>query len=137
MLARTADNLYWIARYMERAENLARTLRVTDRLSLMPSTADADGSEWHSTVVVSGSESDFYEKHEEATPENVISYLAFDPEILPAFEAASRWRGAMRARSALRLRPSNGNASTPRGSPCRGGTRPACAAAVCTAFLTG
>src|SRR5690606_40458432 len=80
MLSRTADSLYWIARYMERAENLARTLRVTDRLSLMPSGGSADGSEWHSTVVVSGAESGFYEKYEEATPENVISYLAFDPE---------------------------------------------------------
>ncbi|MBX3493188.1 MAG: alpha-E domain-containing protein [Parvibaculum sp.] len=80
MLSRTADNLFWLARYMERAENLARILRVTDRLSLMPSTVDADGSEWHSTVVVSGCEEGFYEKHEEATPENVISYLAFDPD---------------------------------------------------------
>ena len=73
MLSRTADSLFWIARYMERAENLARTLRVTDRLSLMPSSADADGNEWHSTVVVSGCEQGFYEKHEEATPENVSS----------------------------------------------------------------
>ena len=80
MLSRTADSLYWLARYMERAESLARILRVTDRLSLMPSGTDADGSEWHSAVVVSGCEEEFYARHEEATPENVISYLAFDPE---------------------------------------------------------
>lgn len=80
MLSRTADSLYWLARYMERAESLARILRVTDRLSLMPSGTDAEGSEWHSAVVVSGCEAEFYAKHEEATPENVISYLAFDPE---------------------------------------------------------
>jgi len=100
MLARTADNLYWIARYVERAENLARTLRVTDRLSLMPSGADTDGNEWHSTVIVSGAEQGFYDKHEEATPENVISYLAFDPEnpssIRNCLEAARRNARAVR-----------------------------------------
>jgi len=100
MLSRTADSLYWIARYMERAENLARTLRVTDRLSLMPSSADADGNEWHSTVVVSGCEQGFYEKHEEATPDNVLSYLAFDPEnpssIRTCIETARRNARAVR-----------------------------------------
>ncbi|MGX1198751.1 alpha-E domain-containing protein [Parvibaculum sp. MBR-TMA-1.3b-4.2] len=80
MLSRTADNLYWISRYMERAENLARILRVTDRLSLMPAIAESDGNEWHSTIVVSGVEDEFYERYDEATPENVISFLAFDPE---------------------------------------------------------
>ena len=80
MLSRTADNLYWISRYMERAENLARILRVTDRLSLMPAVAESDGNEWHSTIVVSGVEDLFYERYDEATPENVISFLAFDTE---------------------------------------------------------
>src|SRR5688572_656736 len=79
MLSRTADNLYWISRYMERAENLARMLRVTEWLSLMPSMR-REGNEWHSPVVVSGHEQDFYEKYDEATPQNVISYLAFDSD---------------------------------------------------------
>jgi len=79
MLSRTADNLYWISRYMERAENLARMLRVTEWLSLMPSMR-GEGNEWHSAIVVSGHEQDFYEKYEEATPDNVIFYLAFDTE---------------------------------------------------------
>ncbi|MDR3500207.1 MAG: alpha-E domain-containing protein [Parvibaculum sp.] len=80
MLSRTADSLYWIARYMERAENLARILRVTDRLSLMPQGGESGGSEWHSTVVVSDCEEGFYRKYNDATPEHVISYLAFDPD---------------------------------------------------------
>ncbi|MCE9648481.1 MAG: alpha-E domain-containing protein [Parvibaculum sp.] len=80
MLSRTADSLYWIARYMERAENLARILQVTDRLSLMPSSADGAGNEWHSTIVVSDCEEGFYKKYNDATPEHVISYLAFDPD---------------------------------------------------------
>ncbi len=36
MLSRTASGLYWMARYLERAEQLARVLDVTNRLSLMP-----------------------------------------------------------------------------------------------------
>ena len=36
MLSRTADHVYWLGRYAERAENLARTLDVQYRLSLLP-----------------------------------------------------------------------------------------------------
>ena len=36
MLSRTADNLYWIARYMERAETAARLLQVGARIALLP-----------------------------------------------------------------------------------------------------
>ncbi|MBI1260870.1 MAG: hypothetical protein GC184_04020 [Rhizobiales bacterium] len=78
MLSRTADNLFWIARYMERAENIARMLRVTDRLSLMPSSTEGEGTEWQSTLIVSGTEDIYYDKYDEVTPENVIFFLAFD-----------------------------------------------------------
>ena len=40
MLSRTADHLYWMARYMERAENLARMLDTTHRTSLLPQAGD-------------------------------------------------------------------------------------------------
>ena len=43
MLARTADNMYWLARYVERAEYLARILEATQRLSAVP-TADAQST---------------------------------------------------------------------------------------------
>ena len=36
MLSRTADQLYWMARYVERAENIARILEVSYRMSMMP-----------------------------------------------------------------------------------------------------
>lgn len=100
MLSRTADSLYWIARYMERAENLARILRVTDRLSLMPSSAGTAGGEWHTTIVVSDCEEGFYRKYNDATPEHVISYLAFDPDnpssIRSCIETARRNARAVR-----------------------------------------
>ena len=47
MLSRTADNLYWIARYMERAETAARLLEVGARISLLP-TAQGYRNEWDS-----------------------------------------------------------------------------------------
>ena len=37
MLSRTAQNLFWLSRYIERAENTARLLDVTYRMSLLPS----------------------------------------------------------------------------------------------------
>ena len=36
MLSRMADNLFWLSRYMERAENLARILDVAQRMSSLP-----------------------------------------------------------------------------------------------------
>ena len=41
MLSRTADHLFWMARYMERAENTARMLDVNYQASLLPQSADA------------------------------------------------------------------------------------------------
>ncbi len=43
MLSRTADNLYWLGRYVERVENTARLLAGTQRLSLMPIPKDEQG----------------------------------------------------------------------------------------------
>ena len=40
MLSRTASNLYWMGRYVERAENTARILDVTYRMSLLPTEPD-------------------------------------------------------------------------------------------------
>ena len=84
MLSRTAANLYWLARYMERAENLARMLDVAERTSLMPSVITAgdgarpDYNEWRSVLAASGNSEGFYATHDEATREQVVHYLALD-----------------------------------------------------------
>jgi uncharacterized alpha-E superfamily protein len=39
MLSRTANHLYWMARYIERAENMARILDVTANMSFVPNGA--------------------------------------------------------------------------------------------------
>ena len=80
MLSRTADSLYWLGRYVERAENLARILEVADRMALTPHSDGGHQDEWHSAVVISGCEEGFYKKHEEATAATVVDYIALDED---------------------------------------------------------
>jgi uncharacterized alpha-E superfamily protein len=54
MLSRTADHLYWMARYTERAENLARMLDVNYRMSLLRHDADAMRQRWTATLSIVG-----------------------------------------------------------------------------------
>jgi uncharacterized alpha-E superfamily protein len=77
MLSRTADNLYWIARYMERAETMARLLEVGSRISLLPS-IHGYRSEWDSLLQASGTAIGFDKKYGEAVQRNIESYLFFD-----------------------------------------------------------
>ena len=80
MLSRTADNLYWLARYVERAENLARLVDVGQRMASLAPVSAGGNSEWHSTVIASGCEGTFYKKHSEADAESVIHHLVLDPD---------------------------------------------------------
>src|SRR5690606_29183155 len=54
MLSRTADHLYWMARYTERAENLARMLDVNSRMSLLPQGAEVVERGWIATLTING-----------------------------------------------------------------------------------
>ncbi len=77
MLSRTADNLYWIARYMERAETAARLLEVGARISLLP-TAQGYRNEWESILQSTGTQGAFGAKYGEAIQRNIESFLFFD-----------------------------------------------------------
>src|SRR6476660_8569329 len=77
MLSRTADNLYWLARYVERAEYLARILEATQRLTTLPLAYVGTSNEWASAVATAGCANSFFAKFEEANEENVTEYLAF------------------------------------------------------------
>jgi uncharacterized alpha-E superfamily protein len=77
MLSRTADNLYWIARYMERAETAARFLEVGARISLLP-TAQGYRNEWDSLLRATGTSEAFAAKYGEAVQRNIESFLFFD-----------------------------------------------------------
>lgn len=77
MLSRTADNLYWIARYMERAETAARLLEVGARISLLP-TAQGYRNEWESILQSTGTQAAFAAKYGQAVQRNIESFLFFD-----------------------------------------------------------
>jgi uncharacterized alpha-E superfamily protein len=92
MLSRTADNLYWLARYVERAEYLARILEATQRLTATP-LADVEASnEWESAVATAGCANAFYAMYADANEENVTDFLAFSSDnpssIRSCFEVA-------------------------------------------------
>ncbi|KFE36700.1 alpha-E domain-containing protein [Thioclava atlantica] len=78
MLSRTAENLYWIARYMERAETMGRLLEVGARISLIPSAGHGYRSEWESLLQASGTAEGFAEKYGDPVQRNIESYLFFD-----------------------------------------------------------
>jgi uncharacterized alpha-E superfamily protein len=75
MLSRMADSLYWLSRYMERAENLARTLDVAQRLAALPSTYAGTSNEWESAIATAACREAFFEAYPEATRENVIRFV--------------------------------------------------------------
>src|SRR5258708_17768916 len=50
IMSRPADNLYWLARYVERAEYLARILEVTQRLTTLPLAYVGPSNEWESAA---------------------------------------------------------------------------------------
>ncbi|MFM2355341.1 MAG: hypothetical protein RLZZ528_1077, partial [Pseudomonadota bacterium] len=78
MLSRTADNLFWIARYIERAETMARLLAVGARIALIPSAGHGYRNEWDSLLQASGTAAGFSRKYGDPVQRNIESYLFFD-----------------------------------------------------------
>ncbi len=75
MLSRMAANLYWLSRYVERAENLARILDVAQRMSSLPSAYAGASNEWELAIATADCESMFYAAYQEATRDNVIEFV--------------------------------------------------------------
>jgi len=78
MLSRTADHLFWMARYMERAENTARMLDVNYQTSLLPQSADMAEQGWRGLLSISELTWAFSKKYQEVTPGNVIDFMVRD-----------------------------------------------------------
>jgi len=76
MLSRVADSVYWISRYVERAENVARFVDVN--LNLMLDFSGAVEQQWQPLVDISGDTEEFKERYGEATQSSVIQFLTFD-----------------------------------------------------------
>lgn len=76
MLSRVADSIYWLSRYVERAENVARFIDVNYNLTLGES--DRFGDPWASLIYTTGDHKLFEEHYSTATRDNVLKFLLFD-----------------------------------------------------------
>ncbi|MBI1309849.1 alpha-E domain-containing protein [bacterium] len=76
MLSRVADAIFWMSRYVERAENLARFIDVT--INMQIDTPGQAGDQWEPLINATGDHEEFKERYGEATARNVINFLTFD-----------------------------------------------------------
>jgi uncharacterized alpha-E superfamily protein len=81
MLASTADHLFWMSRYVERADNLSRILTAASRIAAVPQIyGEEPTNEWESALHTAACVDSFYELGREASAENVFAWIAFDEE---------------------------------------------------------
>jgi len=78
MLSRTADHLYWMSRYIERAESLARLVDAHYRMSLLPHSAETLARSLSSTMTALHMDKAYREKHETVTPKSVFEFVSLD-----------------------------------------------------------
>ena len=100
MLSRTADHLYWMSRYLERAVNLARMIDAHQRLALLPRAPEAVRQGWQATLISLGAEDAYQERYGAVAPRAAFNFLAFDREhpgsILQCLRAARENARAVR-----------------------------------------
>ncbi len=78
MLSRVAGAIYWMSRYIERAENVARFVDVNSNMLLdMPS---GEGTQWEPVIATTGDGELFAKRYGTPSRENVIRFLTFDRE---------------------------------------------------------
>jgi uncharacterized alpha-E superfamily protein len=78
MLSRVADSLYWINRYIERAENIARFVEVSEALALDCPPGSAEP--WLPLIEASGERKLFDRLHPGGSPNDVVEFLVRNPE---------------------------------------------------------
>jgi uncharacterized alpha-E superfamily protein len=78
LLSRVADSVYWLSRYVERAENISRYIGVN--LNLQLDLPMAPSQQWQPLIDTTGDAALFKERYGEADQDNVIEFLAYDPE---------------------------------------------------------
>ena len=78
MLSRTADHLYWMSRYTERAENTARMLDVNYQTSLLPQSAEVAAFGWQGVLSISELLPAYNEKYDEISPNSVMEFMVKD-----------------------------------------------------------
>jgi len=77
MLSRAASSIYWMSRYLERAENVARFVAVNVHMMLDMGLAPGS-AQWKPLVTTSGDDADFAKRYKDHSEENVLHFLTFD-----------------------------------------------------------
>ncbi len=90
MLSRTADHLFWMSRYIERAENLARLLDVTWQMSMVPQSIESANQNWHAVILLNSLEEAFFARYDEATAANVLRFMISDTDNPASIHACLR-----------------------------------------------
>ncbi len=100
MLSRTAENLYWLARYLERAENNARLVDMGNRMAALPASDEDRAQEWASVVISAGVGAQYPHLFQHATQASVARYLLLEQEntssVYSCFHQARRNARAVR-----------------------------------------
>jgi uncharacterized alpha-E superfamily protein len=78
MLSRTADHLYWMSRYIERAESLARLVDAHYRMSLLPHSSETLAQSLTSTMSALQMEDAYKKRHEAIEPRAVFEFVSLD-----------------------------------------------------------
>ena len=79
MLSRTADHLFWMARYMERAENTARLLDVNYQAALLPQSSEAALQGWKGLLSISELLGQYSSRFETINAKDVTTFMVSDP----------------------------------------------------------
>jgi uncharacterized alpha-E superfamily protein len=77
MLSRVANSIYWLGRYLERADNVARFIDVNTHLMLDLSLSK-DATQWYPLIAASGDDEDFNKRYKVADEPTVVKFLTFD-----------------------------------------------------------
>lgn len=100
MLSRTADHLFWMARYIERAENTSRMLDVNIQTNLLPKENQSHADSWQVMLTICELETLYHEHHDQLTDESVLHFMVADPNnpssIYNCFRAARENARAVR-----------------------------------------
>jgi len=80
MLSRTADHLYWMARYTERAENTARMLDVAVQTSMLPQSKLETEQAWRAMLGICELREAYDARHDRLDPQSVLAFMLGDPD---------------------------------------------------------
>jgi uncharacterized alpha-E superfamily protein len=78
MLSRTADHMYWMSRYIERAESLARLVDAHYRMSLLPHSGETLAQSLSSTMAALQMEEAYKQRHDAIEPRAVFEFISLD-----------------------------------------------------------